>query len=216
LLDERGYVMDDGLICKESDTRYILTFTSGGSSHAEMWLRDWAGSWGLDVRLLYQTMTLSAINVTGPLANTLLERAGLSERPPYMGFASATVAGVPCTVFRLSFTGELSYELHHPAQDSVRLWRSLLELGADLGIKPHGIEALVKLRLEKGHIIVGQDTDFDSTPRRIAHEWAVKLDKAEFIGRQAVIRTNKIAPDKQLVGLEMDGDAPIEGAVIWY
>lgn len=216
LLDERGYIMDDGLICKESDTRYSLTFTSGGSSHAEMWVRDWAESWGLDVRLLNQTMTLGAINVTGPLAKELLARAGLAEPPPYMGHTMGEVAGIECNVFRLSFTGELSYELHHPAQDSAKLWRTLLELGADLGIKPHGIETLLKLRLEKGHIIVGQDTDFDSTPRRIAHEWAVKLDKPEFIGRQAVIRTNKIPLDKQLVGFEMAGDAPIEGAVIRY
>jgi len=161
-------------------------------------------------------MTLGAINVTGPLANELLDRAGLTDRPPYMGYAPGVVAGVECNVFRLSFTGELSYELHHPAQDSVRLWRALLELGADLGLKPHGIEALLKLRLEKGHIIVGQDTAFDSTPRRIAHEWAVKLSKAEFVGRPAIIRTNKIPLDKQLVGFEMDGPAPIEGAVIWY
>ncbi|MEM7032199.1 MAG: glycine cleavage T C-terminal barrel domain-containing protein [Chloroflexota bacterium] len=216
MLDERGYVMDDGLICKNSDTHYTLTFTSGGVSMAEMWVRDWAAGWGFDVRLLNQTMSLGAINVTGPLANELLSRAGLTDPPRFMGFQTATVAGIDCTVFRLSFTGELSYELHHPASDSVRLWRALLELGADLGIKPHGLDALTRLRLEKGHVIVGQDTDFDSTPRRIHHEWAVKLDKPEFIGRQAVIRTNQVPLDKQLVGLEMEGEAPIEGAVIWH
>jgi len=216
LLDERGYVMDDGLIAKENDTRYTLTFTSGGSSFAEMWLRDWCASWGLDVRILNQTTTLGAINVTGPLSNELLARAGLNDRPPFMGQKMAMIAGIECQVFRLSFTGELSYELHHPAEDSVTLWRTLLELGRDLGIKPHGLEALVRLRLEKGHIIVGQDTDFDSTPRRIQHEWAVKLDKSDFIGRQAVLRTNKEPFDKQLVGFEMEGQAPFEGAVIWH
>lgn len=216
LLNERGYVLDDGLICQESDTRYSLTFTSGGSTFAEMWVRDWAAGWGLDVRILNQTMTLGAINVTGPLANQLLARAGLAQPPPYMGHSQATIAGVACTVFRLSFTGELSYELHHPAEDSVKLWRALLALGADLGLKPHGIETLLKLRLEKGHIIVGQDTDFDSTPRRLNHDWAVKLEKADFVGRQAVIRTNKIPLDKQLVGFEQAGEAPIEGAVIWH
>lgn len=217
LLNERGYVFDDGLICKESDMRYTLTFTSGGSSHAEMWLRDWATSWGLDVRLLHQTMTLGAINVTGPLARQLLAKAGLDNPPGWLGHHRATVAGVPCHVFRLSFTGELSYELHHPAEQSVKLWRTLFELGQEFGIRPHGLETLLRLRLEKGHIIVGQDTDFDSTPRRIHHEWAVKLDKPDFIGRQSVIRTNEIALDKMLVGLEMDSiPAPIEGAVIWH
>jgi sarcosine oxidase subunit alpha len=166
------------------------------------------------VRLLNQTMSLGAINVTGPLARELLARAGLSEPPAYMHHLRATVAGVACRVFRLSFTGELSYELHHSAADSVTLWQNLLALGHDLGIKPHGIETLVKLRLEKGHIIVNQDTDFDSTPRRIHHEWAVKLDKPNFVGKQAILRTNKIPLDRQLVGLEMAGPAPIEGALI--
>ncbi len=97
------------------------------------------------------------------------------------------------------------------------MWQRLFALGADLGIKPHGIEILLKLRLEKGHIIVGQDSDFDSTPRRLNHEWAVKLDKPDFVGKGALVRTNKLPLDKQLVGLEIPGDgpAPIEGSVIF-
>lgn len=216
LLNERGYLLDDGLICRDGDNRYTLTFTSGGASHAEMWVRDWAESWGLDVRILNQTTAIGAINVTGPLAKDLLGRAGLTNPPKYMQHSRATVAGVPCHVFRLSFTGELSYELHHPVADSVALWRRLLELGGDLGIKPHGLQALLQLRLEKGHIIVGQDSDFDSTPRRVDMEWAVKLDKQDFVGRQAVLRTNKIALDRQLAGFEMEGEAPFEGSVIRY
>ncbi|MCA9973388.1 MAG: (2Fe-2S)-binding protein, partial [Anaerolineales bacterium] len=216
LLDERGYVLDDGLICRDGDTRFTLTLTSGGATFAEMWLRDWADSWGLDVRLLNQTFALGAINVTGPLARRLLARAGCDAPPAYMAHTRATVAGVACRVYRLSFTGELSYELHHDAADSVTLWRRLFALGADLGVKPHGIETLLRLRLEKGHIIVGQDTDFDSTPRRIRHEWAVKLDKGAFVGRQAVIRTNKIPLDRQLAAFEMPGPAPLEGALIWH
>ena len=217
LLDERGYVIDDGLICCENKkkTRYRLTFTSGGSSFAELWVRDWAESWGLDVRLLNQTTSLGAINVTGPLTHELLARAGFKKPIKYMRHTTATIAGVECKLYRLSFTGELSYELHHPAEHSVTLWRALLDLGKELGIKPHGLEAMMKLRLEKGHIIVGQDTDFDSTPRRIHHEWMVKLDKTDFIGRNAIIRTNKVPLNRQLVGLEMAGTAPIEGAVIW-
>jgi glycine cleavage system aminomethyltransferase T len=216
ILDERGYVLDDGMICRDSDTRFYLTFTSGGSSFAEMWVRDWAEGWKLDVHLMYQTMSLGAINVTGPLSKELLIRAGLANPPKYMQHVQAKVAGVDCRVMRLSFTGEQSYELHHSADQSVVLWRKLMELGADLGIKPHGLETLLKLRLEKGHVIVGQDTDFDTTPRRIDMEWAVKLDKPDFVGKQGVVRTNKVPLDKQLVGLELDGPAPIEGAVLWH
>jgi glycine cleavage system aminomethyltransferase T len=216
LLDERGYLMDDGLVCCDGPGRYLLTFTSGGASFAEMWLRDWADSWGLDVRILNQTMSLSAINVTGPLAKELLARAGLSNPPEYMQHAMATVADTPCRVYRLSFTGELSFELHHPAEHAVNLWRRLLDLGRDLGVRPHGIQTLLQLRLEKGHIIVGQDTDFDSTPRRVDMEWAVKLEKEEFVGRQAVLRTNKLPLDKRLVGFEMENPAPFEGSLIYY
>ena len=215
LLDERGYVIDDGMICRDGETRFTLTFTSGGSTFAELWVRDWAESIGADARILNQTASLGAINVTGPLAKQLLERAGVASPPAFLHHASAEVAGVPCRIFRLSFTGEVSFELHHDVADSVALWRRLMELGTDLGVRPHGLDALMRLRLEKGHIIVGQDTDFDSTPRRLNHEWAVRLDKPAFVGRHAVARTNAIALDRQLCGFAMDGQAPAEGATIW-
>ena len=216
LLDDRGYVLDDGMICKDSDTRYTLTFTSGGATNVELWLRDWIDTWGLDVRLLNQTMSLGAINVSGPHTHELLTQAGLESPLHYLEHRWVTIAGVKCRAYRLSFTGELSYELHHAGEDSLKLWRSLMALGADLGIKPFGIDAMLKLRLEKGHIIVGQDTDFDSTPRRINHEWAVKIDKPDFVGKQAILRTNKIPLDKQLVGFEMKGAAPLEGSLLWH
>lgn len=216
ILNERGYVFDDGLVAKETDTRYALTFTSGGSSHAEMWLRDWATTWGMDVRILNQTYTLGAINVTGPLTHELLRRAGMTHPLKYMEFADVEVCGIACRVYRLSFTGEVSFELHHLAKDSVTLWRNLMSLGRNLGIKPHGLETLLKLRLEKGHIIVGQDTDFDSTPRRIRHEWAIKPEKPFFVGRTSLLRTNRIELDKVLTAFEMEGNSPHEGAVIWH
>lgn len=215
LLDERGYVLDDGMVSRDGETRFTLTFTSGGSTVAELWVRDWAESLGVDVRLMNQTQALGAINITGPKATTLLKRAGVETPPAFLHHATARVAGVPCRVFRLSFTGEVSYELHHDVAHSLELWRALMALGADLGIRPHGLEALMRLRLEKGHIIVGQDTDFDSTPRRLNHDWAVRLDKPAFVGRQAVLRTNAIPLDKQLCGFTMDGPPPAEGATIW-
>ncbi|MEO6222486.1 MAG: glycine cleavage T C-terminal barrel domain-containing protein [Vicinamibacterales bacterium] len=215
LLDERGYVVDDGMVCRESETRFTLTFTSGGATFAESWVRDWAESLGLDVRIMNRTFSAGAINVTGPLASSLLARAGVTHPPAFLHHVNADVAGVPCHIFRLSFTGEVSFELHHTAEDSVRLWRRLLELGADLGVRPHGLEALLKLRLEKGHLLVGQDTDFDSSLRRLGCEWAVQLGKPAFVGRHAVVRTNRIPLDRQLCGLEMEGTAPAEGAVIW-
>ncbi len=216
LLNERGHVMDDGMILRESQDGFALTFTSGGAANAEMWVRDWIDEWGLRVHVLDRTMSLAAINVTGPLAGELLRRAGLPEPPRFLGHVHAEVAGVPCHVMRLSFTGEAAYELHHPVDRSVELWRALMALGGDLGIKPHGLQALFALRLEKGHVIIGMDTELDTTPRRLGMDWAVRMEKPWFIGRAALERTAKLPDRRRLVGFSMDGpDAPVEGSPIW-
>ncbi len=193
----------------------MLTFTSGGAANAEMWLRDWIETWGLRVHVMDRTMSLAAINVTGPLAGQLLGRLGLTEPPRYLGHAHVEVAGVPCHAMRLSFTGEAAWELHHPIDGSVALWRALMEAGRDLGILPHGLQALFGLRLEKGHVIVGMDTELDSTPRRIGMDWAARMDKPRFIGRAALERTAKLDDDRRWVGFSMDGPAPVEGAPIF-
>jgi sarcosine oxidase subunit alpha len=159
-------------------------------------------------------MSLAAINVTGPLAAELLGRAGLGDPPRFLRHVRADVAGVPCHVMRLSFTGEAAFELHHPVDRSVELWRALMALGDELGIRPHGLEALFGLRLEKGHVIVGMDTELDSTPRRLGMDWAVRMDKPSFVGRAALERTAKLPDSRRLVGFTMPGDAPVEGAPI--
>ncbi len=215
-LNERGHVLDDGMICREDETRFLLTFTSGGASTAEMWVRDWVETWGLRVHVLDRTVSHGAINVTGPLAGELLRRAGVNDevRPKFLQHRHLTVAGVPCHVMRLSFTGEASFELHHQIDRSAELWQALMELGRPLGIRPHGLQALFGLRLEKGHVIVGQDTEPDSSPRRINMDWAVKLDKPAFVGRDALLRTASLPDERRLFGFTMDGPAPLEGSVI--
>ncbi|HEY4189049.1 MAG TPA: glycine cleavage T C-terminal barrel domain-containing protein [Candidatus Limnocylindrales bacterium] len=215
LLNERGHVMDDGMILRESETRFVLTFTSGGAANAEMWVRDWIDEWGLDVHVLDRTMSLAAINVTGPLAADLLRRAGLADPPRFLGHVHADIAGVPSHVMRLSFTGEAAFELHHPIDRSVELWRTLLDLGSDMGIRPHGLQALFGLRLEKGHVIVGMDTELDTTPRRLGMDWAARMDKPRFIGRAALERTAKLPDERRWLGFSMPGTAPAEGAPIW-
>ena len=214
LLDEGGHLIDDGMILREAETRFVLTFTSAGAGHAEMWVRDWIDTWGLRVHVLDRTMSLAAINVTGPLAGRLLERIGLPSPPHFLQHVHADICGVPCHVMRLSFTGEMSFELHHPVDRSVELWRALLAHGRDLGIAPHGLQALQGLRLEKGHVIVGMDTELDSTPRRLGMEWAVRMDKADFVGRNALARTGGLPDQRRLVGLTMPGSAPTEGSPI--
>jgi glycine cleavage system aminomethyltransferase T len=215
LLNERGHIMDDGMILRESETRFVLTFTSGGAANAEMWVRDWIDEWGMRVHVLDQTMSLAAINVTGPLARKLLQNAGLDEPPRFLGHVHAEVGGVPCHVMRLSFTGEASWELHHPVDRSVELWRALLSMGKEFGIRPHGLKALFGLRLEKGHVIVGMDTELDTTPRRARMAWAARMEKPDFIGRAALARTAKLADQRRLHGFTMEGEAPVEGAPIF-
>jgi glycine cleavage system aminomethyltransferase T len=214
LLNERGHVMDDGMILRDGERRFTLTFTSGGAANAEMWIRDWVDAWGLRVHVMDRTMSLAAINVTGPLATTLLRRLGLAEVPRFLGHVRAEVAGVPSHVMRLSFTGETAFELHHPLDGSVALWRALMERGTDLGIRPHGLQALFGLRLEKGHVIVGMDTELDTTPRRLGMDWAARMDKPFFIGRAALERTAKLPDERRWVGFSMDGSAPPEGTPI--
>jgi glycine cleavage system aminomethyltransferase T len=222
VLNERGHLFDDGMVLREEDRlcadgssipRFSLSFTSGGATNAEAWLRDWAETWNLNVHIMDRTMSLAAINVTGPLGAELLQRCGVPADavPKFLQHRRLEVAGVPCHAMRLSFTGEASWELHHPWNRSVELWRALLAAGTDLGIRPHGLQALFGLRLEKGHVIVGMDTELDTTPKRIAHDWAVKMGKPFFLGQEALARTAKIPDYRLLIGIAMNGPAPTEG-----
>jgi sarcosine oxidase subunit alpha len=180
-----------------------------------MWMRDWIETWGLNVLLLDRTMSLAAINVTGPRAAELLARVGLTEPPRFLQHLRAEVADVPSHVMRLSFTGEASFELHHSVDRSVELWRALMAAGRDLGIAPHGLQALFALRLEKGHVIIGMDTELDTTPRRLGMDWAANMEKPFFVGRDALARTAKLEDRRRLVGLTMADAAPSEGSPIW-
>ncbi|MGE0554441.1 MAG: 2Fe-2S iron-sulfur cluster-binding protein [Gemmatimonadales bacterium] len=217
LLNEAGYLFDDGMICALEGGGYYLTVTSGGADAAESWFRDWLDAWRLDAHLVNRTATLGAINLTGPKARELLQR--LCDDPldaasfPYQHHRRITVAGVPCHALRVGFTGELSFELHHPRLDGVRLWDALLEAGRDLGIRPHGLEALRLLRLEKAHVIVNQDTDFDSTPAKLGLDWAVKADKPFFVGQTAIARIGALEQERALRAISFPGnDTPGEGA----
>ena len=196
------------MILRESETRFVLTFTSGGAANAEMWLRDWIETWGLRVHVLDRTMSLAAINVTGPLARSCsrapaspTRRASSATSTPTSPASRATSCGCRSRARRRSSSTTRSI-------GSVELWRALMELGADLGIRPHGLQALFGLRLEKGHVIVGMDTELDTTPRRLGMDWAVRMEKPFFIGRPSLERTAQLADHRRWIGFTMDGVAP--------
>jgi sarcosine oxidase subunit alpha len=220
LLNEAGYLFDDGMVCSLGSGGYYMTFTSSGGDAAESWLREWADDWGMTVHIVNLTASRGAINVAGPHARELLVRltsdAIDAQSLPYGGLREITVAGVPCLAIRAGFVGELSIELHHPARQSPALWDALLDAGGSLGIRPHGLDALKLLRLEKGHIIIGVDTDFDTTPAKVGLDWAVKMEKPEFIGRTALERMAGLPRERTLLPMTFDGHrAPEEGGQLF-
>ena len=217
-LDEAGYVMDDGLLCALEGGRYYVTSTSGGADRMEAWLSNWADRWDMHAHIANQTSMLGAINVAGPDARDLLVQ--LTDEPidattiPYPGHAWRTIAGVPCRLVRVGFVGELSFELHHPRSRSVELWAALMEAGRDMQIRPHGLDALDVLRLEKGHIYLGQDTLPDDHPGKLGLDWAVAMDKGSFLGRTALQRMEGLSAERRLVGLTFDS-APQRGVPLY-
>jgi sarcosine oxidase subunit alpha len=220
LLEEGGVIIDDGALCALGDGRYYLTVTTSGAERLESWMLDWAEAWEHDVYVVNQTASLGAINVAGPRARDLLQK--LSEDPldresfPYIRHRRITVAGVDCLAMRLGFVGELAYELHFPASQSEALWNALLEAGAEWDIRPFGLQAQRLLRLEKGHIIISQDTDFETTPWKVGMQWAVKMDKPDFVGK-AALKRHQARTDRELLvpwRMEVGTSCPEEGSIV--
>jgi sarcosine oxidase subunit alpha len=207
-LDEAGYAFDDGLLLAHADRRYEVTSTSGGADRMEAWLRNWIDRFDLHVHLVNRTAELGAINVAGPNALDLLETVSDDDLTrgaiPYPGHAAIAVAGVPCRAIRSGFVGERAFELHHPRSRSAELWDALLEAGSPFGIRPHGLDTLDLLRLEKGHIYLGQDTLPDDHPVKLGLGWTVARDKPAFIGKAALERMNAFPLERRLVGLRFD------------
>src|SRR5262249_21389990 len=195
------------------------TVTSSGAEEAEARFLDWREAFGHRVHVVNQTAALGAINLAGPHARAVLETLTgddvSREGFPYLRHRRITVAGIDCLAIRLGFVGEVGWEPHHPSSRSGELGSALLEAGASHGIRPFGVQAQRLLRLEKGHIIVSQDTDFETTPWHLGMDWAVKLDKGDFVGRASLVRKRDRATEK-LVGFRLDAraDAPHGGAAV--
>ena len=214
-LDEAGYVMDDGLLAALPDDRYYLTSTSGGSERMEAWLRDWTDRLGSACASREPDRPDRGDQRRGP-ARSRAPRGAERRRSsrdaiPYPGFADITVAGVPCRAIAAGFVGELSFELHHRRGRSVELWDALLEAGRPWDVRPHGLDALDVLRLEKGHIYLGQDTLPDDHPAKLGLGWAVASEKPAFVGKAALERMDALPLERRLVGLRFDG-SPLRGA----
>jgi sarcosine oxidase subunit alpha len=214
-VDEAGYVFDDGLLCSLGGEGWFLTSTSGGAERMEAWLRDRADRLGLRVHVIDLTSERGAIAVAGPRARDLLQL--LTDDPiddaafPHLGVREISVAGVPCGALRTGFVGEVTFELHHPRRRGPELWRALTGAGAGFGLIPHGLAALEILRLEKGHLYVGQDTMPDDTPGKLGLDWAAD-PTARSASRLALQRLRAVPVTRTLVGLRFArGGAELRG-----
>ena len=216
ICDEAGIILDDGTVSRLAENHYFITTTTGNIDFVEQWLKWWLAGTDLCAHVTNITSGLAAINLAGPRAREVLQPLTdinlSSDGFPYMSSAQASVAGVPVLLLRIGFVGETGWEMHFPAEHGEELWDLLLEQGRNYGIAPFGVEAQRILRLEKRHLIVGQDTDALSDPFAADMAWAVKFDKPDFIGKASLLRERQKGLQEQLVGFVMrNGRAPDEG-----
>jgi sarcosine oxidase subunit alpha len=220
MASDAGRIMDDGTVCRLDDDSFYVTTTSSGAGAVYEWFSWWLADWRLRVHLTDVTQGLGAINLAGPRAREIMARVTeldcSAEAFTYLDGKRAEVAGVPCLVLRIGFVGEIGYEIHFPAAQGEHLWDALLDAGRRDGLKPFGLEPQRLLRLQKMHILVGQDTDSESNPFAAAMPWIVKLDKEQdFIGRWALERFAEQPSETALVGFTLaDGQVPTEGAAV--
>jgi sarcosine oxidase subunit alpha len=219
LCDEAGIMLDDGTISRLAEDHYFITTTTGNLDFVQQWLEWWLVGTGWDVHITNVTGGRAAVNLAGPQARDLLKTltaCDLSTKAfPYMACREADVAEVPALLMRIGFVGETGWEIHFPAEYGEYLWLKLVEAGKTFDLRPFGVEAQRLLRLEKRHVIVGVDTDALSTPYEAGMAWVAKLDKPDFIGRNALSRQAEAKPEQSLVGFIMNDDAvPQDGAAI--
>ena len=203
--DETGVIIEDGVIARLAEDRFYVSATSSGAAVFYREMQRWALIFGMKVTLINATGHLAAMNLAGPKSREVL--AGLTDADlspdafPYVGVKEATVAGARAIVMRVGFVGELGYEIHVPASQGWHVWTSLMEAGRPHNIRPFGVEAQRLLRLEKGHLIVGQDTDALTHPFEADVAWAIGKDKPFFIGSRSLDIVKQQSLDRKLVGL---------------
>jgi sarcosine oxidase, subunit alpha len=219
MLNDEGVILDDGAIVRLSDDEFFVTVTTGNTGPLERWITWWNADWRLDAQLLNVTGAFGAMNLAGPKARVVMEAltdADVSgDAMPYMSASQVEVAGVPSHVLRIGFVGEMGYEIHFPSAYGEHLWDAILEAGEPHGIARFGLEAQRILRLEKQHLLIGQDTDAETDPFEAGLGWMVKDDKDDFLGLRAIRDLREAGTRERLVGFTADdGWLPPEGASV--
>jgi sarcosine oxidase subunit alpha len=212
LLSEAGFVLDDGVVARLAADRFHVTTTTGGAAAVLHHMEDYLQTEFTDLQVWLTSVTeqWSVIAVQGPKAREVI--AGLADgidiapaAMPHMSVRTGRVAGVPARLFRVSFTGELGFEINVPSGEGRAVWEAVLDAGREHDIAPYGTEAMHVLRAEKGYIIAGQETDGTVIPSDLGLDWAIGKTKADFVGKRSLARPDMRDPDrKQLVGLLTD------------
>ncbi|CAH2601095.1 Sarcosine oxidase alpha subunit [Rhodovastum atsumiense] len=214
MLDETGAIIDDGVAARLHERHFYVTATTGGVDRVFRLMQFFNAQWRMQVDIAQVTAAYAGVNLIGPRSREVLQSVGcdIDVSPaafPYLGVRTGTVAGIPARVLRVGFGGELGYEIHVPSSRGAELWDALMAARGAAGVRPVGVEAQRVLRLEKGHIIVGQDTDSLTHPAEAGLAWAVGRKKVDFIGKAAMDALEAKPPARRLVGFELtDAAAP--------
>lgn len=208
MLDQGGYIIDDGVAGRLHQDHYYVTATTSGVDRVYRLMQWFNAQWRMKVDIANVTAAYCGLNLIGPNSRKVLARlcqdVDLSpEGFPYLEIRTGTVAGIPARLMRVGFGGELGYEIHVPAGQGEALWDAVAEAGREFSIRPIGIEAQRVLRLEKGHIIVSQDTDSLSHPMEAAMGWAVGRKKPFFVGKAAMEALEAKEQTRRLVGFQL-------------
>jgi sarcosine oxidase subunit alpha len=206
---ENGFLSDDGVVARLDENTFLCHTTSGGSDRIHAWMEEWLQTewWDWKVYTANVTEQYAQIAVVGPNARKLLEKLGgmdvSKEALPFMRFSEGTIGGIRARPFRISFSGELSYEIAVPASDGQAFWDMCIEAGKEFGIQPYGTECLHVMRAEKGFIMIGDETDGTVIPQDLNMEWALSKKKEDFLGKRAHLRSHMSDPSRwKLVGLK--------------
>ena len=209
MLNEAGMVVDDGVTSRISENEYHMTTTTGGAAGVLATLEEYLQTeWPeLKVYLTSVTEQWAVCALNGPKARTILERLTdddvSAEALPFMAWKDVDLDGIPARLFRISFTGDLAFEINVPADFGLQAWEKIMAAGRPFGLIPYGTETMHLLRAEKGFIIVGQETDGSMTPRDLGLGGMVAQKKGDFIGKRSLTRPDIVKEDRrQLVGLK--------------
>ena len=212
MLGEDGMIMDDGVTARLAEDHYLMHTTSSGAAAVMAWLERWLQTEWPELKVYMTSVTdhWATVSINGPHARKLLAKlcTGMdlsNDAFPFMSVRHGVVAGIPARVFRISFAGELSFEVNVDANYGRRAWEAVMEAGREFGVTPYGTEAMHVLRAEKGYVIVGQDTDGSNTPDDMG-VGGMASKRKDFLGRRSLTRSDMLRDDrKQLVGLLTEG-----------